>query len=240
LPSAGSLFSIAKNKKEAESLAKENSRTLVATPERNVAVEGVVELPLIVKADVAGSVDAIVHELEKITHERASIRVVASGVGSVSENDIKTAHASGGIIIAFNVSTDAIASELAQRDNISILSFSIIYELSAKVKELLVAKVPITSSERELGRAMVLKTFSSGAKKQVLGARYVSGTLTVGNRVKILRKDVEIARGSIGNLQQARSDVKEIKTEGDFGTEIECRENATYGDELIAFVIAES
>jgi translation initiation factor IF-2 len=82
--------------------------------------------------------------------------------------------------------------------------------------------------------------FSSGAKKQVLGARYVSGTLTVSNRVKIVRKGEEIARGSIGNLQQARADVKEIHTEGDFGTEIECRENAIYGDELVAFVVAES
>jgi translation initiation factor IF-2 len=239
LPAAGSLFSIVKNKKEAEARAKENSKELAAIPDRSAAVEGMTELPLIVKADVAGSIDAIVHEVEKITHERASVRIVSSGVGSVSETDVKTAHASDGTIIAFNVSTDAIASELAQRDKIVILSFSIIYELSAKVRELLEARVPVVASEKELGRAMVLKTFSSGAKKQVLGARYVSGILTVGNRVKILRKDVEIARGSIANLQQARADVKEIKTEGDFGTEIEARENAMYGDELIAFVVTE-
>ncbi|MEK7179446.1 MAG: hypothetical protein AAB689_00265, partial [Patescibacteria group bacterium] len=89
--------------------------------------------------------------------------------------------------------------------------------------------MPIVSIEKELGRALVLKTFSSGAKKQVLGARYVSGILTLGNRVKILRKGEEVARGSIANLQQARADVKEIKTEGDFGTEVEARENAAYG-----------
>lgn len=240
LPTAGALFSIAKSKKEAETLAKENAKLLVASPERNAPAEGMMELPLIVKADVAGSVDAIVHELAKITHERAAIHIVSSGVGSVSETDVKSAHASGGVIVAFNVTTDAIASELALRDNITILSFSIIYELSDAIAKLLNERVPSISSEKELGRAMVLKTFSSGAKKQVLGARYVSGILTVGNRVKIMRKGEEIARGSIGNLQQARSDVKEIKTEGDFGTEIECRENAVYGDELVAFVISES
>ena len=152
---------------------------------------------------------------------------------------MKTAQASHGTIIAFNVSTDAIASDLGQRDHINILSFSIIYELSEKVTELLGACAPSLASEKELGRAMVLKTFSSGAKKQVLGARYVSGILTVGNRVRIVRKEVEIARGSIGNLQQARADVKEVKTEGDFGIEIECRENAVYGDELIAFIVTE-
>ena len=240
LPPAGSLFSIAKNKKEAETLAKENAKELAATPERSAAVEGITLLPLIVKADVAGSVDAIVHELKKITHERAEIRIVSSGVGSVSETDVKTANAGNGTIIAFNASTDAIASELALRDNISILSFSIIYELSAKVAELLEACAPALSGEKELGRALVLKMFSSGAKKQVLGARYVSGELTVGNRMKLLRKGEEIARGSIGNLQQARADVKEIHTEGDFGTEIECRESAAYGDELVAFVVTES
>lgn len=240
LPAAGSLFSIAKSKKEAEALARENAKTLAVAPEKSAAVEGIVELPLIVKADVAGSVDAIVHELAKITHERAAVRVVSSSVGSVSENDVKTAHASSGIIIAFNVGTDAIAGELAQRDGINIFSFSIIYELSAKVNELLEARVPAVATEKELGRAMVLKAFSSSAKKQVLGARYVSGVLTVGNRMKIVRKGEELARGSIGNLQQARSDVKEITTEGDFGTEIECRENAIYGDELIAFAVTDA
>lgn len=240
LPAAGSLFSIVENKKEAEALAKQNAKAFAAIPKQGVAAEGITELPLIVKADVAGSVDAIVHELAKITHERAVVRIVSSGVGSVSETDVKSAHASNATIIAFHVSTDAVANDLALRDAVSILPFSIIYELSTKVRELLVTSVPTLVTEKELGRALVLKTFSSGAKKQVLGARHVSGVLTVGNRVKILRKGEELARGSIGNLQQARIDVAEIKTEGDFGTEIECRENAAYGDELVAFVVAES
>lgn len=240
LPAAGSLFCIVKSKKEAEALARQNAKEGSASVERSAAVEGVVELPLIVKADVAGSVDAILHELAKSTHERASIRIVSSGVGSVSETDLKSALASGGTIIAFNVSTDAVASELALREGVSILYFSIIYELSAKVQELLDARAPAVAQEKELGRAMVLKLFSSSAKKQVLGARYVSGVLTVGARMKILRKEAEIARGSISNLQQARADVKEVKTEGDFGAEVECREPLQYGDEIIAFVVSES
>ncbi len=240
LPTAGTLFSITKNKKDAEALANENAKSFSALPERDAAIEGIAELPIIVKADVAGSVDAIVHELAKITHERASIRTVSSGVGSISETDVKTAHASNGVIIAFNVGTDTIARDLAERENISIFSFSIIYELSAKVKELLEACISTVAIEKELGRALVLKTFSSGAKKQVLGARHISGAFTVGDRVKIIRKDVEISRGSIKNLQQARADVKEIHTEGDFGIEIEARENTIYGDELVAFAVIES
>ncbi|MBU6490764.1 translation initiation factor IF-2 [Patescibacteria group bacterium] len=240
LPAAGSLFSIVKNKKEAEALAATNAKTLAGAPERAAAVEGTVELPLVIKADVAGSVDAIAHELKKIIHERAALRIVSSGVGSVSETDVKTAHAADGIIIAFNVSTDAIASELAERDAVSILSFSIIYELSDTLAKLLAERVPARAIEKELGRATVLRTFSSGAKKQVLGVRHVSGTFVVGNMLKILRQDTEIARGRIANLQQARADVKEIKTEGDFGVEIEARVDAAPGDELVTFVVIEA
>ncbi|HEX8946663.1 MAG TPA: translation initiation factor IF-2, partial [Candidatus Paceibacterota bacterium] len=137
LPSAGSLFTIVKNKKEAEAVALENAKYLSTTPERTALADGMVELPLIVKTDVAGSIDAIAHELAKIKHERAAIRIIASGVGSVSETDVKTAVASGGTIIAFNVGTDPIARELAERDGISILAFSIIYELSERVTNLL-------------------------------------------------------------------------------------------------------
>jgi translation initiation factor IF-2 len=239
LPTAGALFQIVTSKKEAETLAKENAKA-TAPAERGAAAEGIAELPLVVKADVAGSVDAIAHELAKITHERARIRIISSGVGSVSEADVKTAYAAGGEIIAFNVGTDAIARDLAEREGIHIFPFTIIYELSEKVQELLVARVPSMTSEKELGRAMVLKAFSSGAKKQVLGARYVSGVLTTGDRVRVVRRDAEIARGKILNLQQARADVKEIKVEGDFGIEIEAKENAAYGDEIIAFAVTES
>lgn len=240
LPAAGSLFSMVKNKKEAEMVAIKNAKENVVSSDRNVALEGLVELPIIVKTDVAGSIDAISHELRKISHEHAALRIISSGVGSVSENDVKTAHASGGIIIAFNVGTDAIANELSERDHITILSFSIIYELSAKVAELLAARAPSVASEQELGRAKVLKAFSSHAKKQVLGARHISGTLTKGDRVKLMREDIEIAQGSILNLQQARIDTKEVKVEGDFGIEIELRESPTYGDEIIAFVVTKS
>lgn len=238
LPAAGSLFSIVKNKKEAEALMTltlaASGKTFPAAPGKDDSSRGTI-LPLIVKTDVAGSVDAIAHELAKISHEHASIRIIASGVGNVSENDVKTAHASGGIVIAFNVGTDAVARDLAERDHTMILSFSIIYELSEKVTKLLGERVPSMTIERELGRAKVLKAFSSSAKKHVLGARHVSGTLTLGDRMKLMRGEEELARGSITNLQQARADVKEIKVEGDFGIEIEAREGAVYGDEIVAF-----
>ncbi len=238
LPTAGSLFTIAKNKKEAEARAAANATATAVTPEHERAAEGITELPLVVKTDVAGSIDAIVHEIAKIHVDRAAIRIVASSVGSVSENDVKIAHASGATIIAFNTGTDAIARELSERDAVTVLSFSIIYELSEQVTKLLKARVPSIEVEQEQGRAKVLKPFSSAAKKQVVGARHISGVLARGARVKIMRGDTEVARGSIGNLQQARADVSEIKVEGDFGIEVETREPLVYADEIVAFALA--
>ena len=236
LPEAGAVFSVAENKKLAEVRAKETAKAHRA-PAEHTATEGVAELPVILKADVAGSLDAIVHELGKITHERALVRVIATGVGSVSENDVKTAHAAGAVVIAFNVGTDAVARDLAERDHVLVESFTIIYELSERVVELLKERAPAVAMEKELGRAKVLKTFSSGARKQVLGARLLSGTLTLGGMVKIMRGDEEVTRGKVTNLQQARADVKEIRSEGEFGTEIEAREDAKPGDELVAFTV---
>ena len=86
----------------------------------------------------------------------------------------------------------------------------------------------------------MLKTFSSGAKKQVLGARLLSGAFVLGNQVKILRRDVEVGRGKLTNLQMARADVKEIRAQTEFGLEIESKAEATGGDMLITFRIVES
>ena len=251
LPAAGAIFSVAKNKKEAEASAKKaQSQGVAHVP----AVEGATELPLVVKADVAGSIDAIRHELVKVTHERATIRFVATGVGSVGENDIKTAHAAGATIIAFNTGVEPAARDLALRDSVSVESFSIIYKLSERVEELLKTRAPMVEVEKETGRAKVLKTFSTSSKKQVLGARLLSGTFAVGNTIKFVRREAktgevgspdadafrELARGTVANLQQARADVKEIRTEGEFGTEIEARVDANPGDELVAYVVVES
>jgi translation initiation factor IF-2 len=234
LPTAGAPFRVVETKKEAEVLSKEQEKkeTREATASQE---EGVGMLPLVIKADVGGSIDAITHELQKISHERAKIRVIGTGVGPVSEGDVKAASAASGVIIAFNVGTDAAASDLAFRDNVQIETFSIIYELSERVGELLAKRAPRVSIEEELGRAKLLKVFSTTSKKVVAGLRYESGVLAVGSLIKVMRGEEEIARGKIVNLQQAKADVKEVHTEGDFGAEFELKRALTYGDSVIAF-----
>ena len=238
LPPAGTPFTIVKTKKEAEKAAAEPVR---AVNERAAETEdGKLVLPLIVKADVTGSVEAIAHELAKITHETASIRIVSSGVGAVSEGDVKTAFAAGGIVIGFHVGIDSAARDLGERQNVMIETFDIIYDLGKRVNDLLVERAPKVRKEEVTGEAKILKIFSTSGAKQVMGANLKSGELTVGGQVKIVRREIEIGYGKILNLQQARADVKELRTEGEFGLQIESKAEAAPGDMLIGFRVIES
>ena len=200
----------------------------------------VASLPIIIKGDVTGSVEAVKGILKKVTHENIALRVIASGIGSVGESDVKTAQTAGGVIFAFHTSIDPLARDLADRTNVPIEEFNIIYELETRAQELLNERAPRIEKEEILGEAKVLKTFSVSGAKQVLGARHTSGTLTLGDQVKIMRRGIDLGRGKLTNLQVARMDVKDIHTEGEFGLQVESRAEISGGDELIAFRITTS
>lgn len=238
LPPAGTPFAIAPSKKEAEKLA-----ALPPLPANRLAVQtledGVATLPLIVKADVTGSIEAIKHELAKIEHERVAIRIVSEGVGAVSEGDVKTAVAGGATIVAFTVGTDQSARELAERSGVAIETFSIIYELKERIEVLVNERAPRVKVEEMLGEAKVLKAFNTAGNKQVLGAKWVAGALTLGDSVKIDRRGLSIGTAKIVNLQVARVDVKDIHVEGEFGLQLEGKYEAASGDTLQAFRIVE-
>lgn len=238
LPPAGTPFRSVATKKEAEKLATETAPRAAKAME--TVEEGKVLLPLVVKADVTGSIEAIKHELAKIEHERVVIRLITEGIGPVTEGDVKTAMASGGSVIAFNVATDATARDLAERSGIVIDTYSIIYELKERVEELVKERAPHIESEEILGEAKVLKTFNSSSGKIVLGAKWSSGQLSVNDQVKLDRRGIELGRGRIMNIQVARVDVKEIHVEGEFGMQIETKVELAGGDTVTAFRIVES
>jgi len=236
LPAAGQPFIAVKTRKEAEALVAEAAKGAANGVSFDAAEDGITVLPLVVKADVTGSIEAIKHELAKIEHENAAIRIVSTGVGAVGETDVKTAQAVGGIVIAFTVGTDSAARDLADRSSVAIESFSIIYDLKQRVADLLSARAPKVAKEEVLGEAKVLKVFSATSTKKVLGARHVSGTLSVGDQVRITPREGEgEGRGKIVNLQQARVDVDAIKVEGEFGMQIETKFEMGGGDTVVAF-----
>jgi translation initiation factor IF-2 len=153
----------------------------------------------------------------------------------VSEGDVKSALATGAHIIAFTVSTESNARDLAERTSVSIESFSIIYELVERVKILIDERAPQITVEDILGEAKILRAFSVAGNKHVLGAKWVSGLLTPGDLVKIDRRGIPLGNGKLTNLQVARSDVQEIKMEGEFGLQVETKADIAAGDTLVAF-----
>jgi translation initiation factor IF-2 len=238
LPLAGSEFNVVSTKKIAEQKIAEQD--IKGATSFEAVEEGKVLFPIIVKADVSGSVEAVLGLLAKISHELVSIRVVASGIGSVTESDVKTASASGGVVLGFHTDVESSARDLAERLSVSIETFDIIYELETRAKELIIERAPKVTREETLGEMKILKMFSKSGVKQVLGARYLSGSLSVGSLVKVLRRDIEIARGKLINLQVARADVSEIHTEGEFGLQIEAKDEIAGGDVVVCFRITQS
>src|SRR3989344_301088 len=234
LPPAGTPFKMVPTKKDAEKLVSEGGQIREADAAIEV-VEGVAVLPLILKADVTGSIEAIKHELAKISHERVTIRILSEGVGTIGENDVKTAQTGDAVIIGFNVSTDSQARDYAERTGVLIESFSIIYELAERVRVLVTERAPHIMVEEIMGEAKVLKSFSVAGNKHVLGAKWVSGELSVGDQVKTDRRGIPIGQGRLTNLQVARMDMQVIKGEGEFGLQVESKADIAQGDTLFAF-----
>ncbi len=241
LPPSGMPFVSVKGRKEAETLiAKAKSEIVGLANTVETTEDGRTILPIVVKADVTGSIEAIKHELAKITHENAVIKILSASVGAVTDGDVKSAHAAGGVVIGFSVPTDSAARELADRTGVPVESFTIIYDLGKRVFELLAERAPHVEKEEVLGEAKLLRIFSETSNKRVVGAKHVSGTLGMNNLIKVMRRDVEIGRGKIVNLQQTRVDVEEIKVEGDFGMQIETKAEVAGGDSIVAFRVVES
>lgn len=194
-------------------------------------------IPLLIKADVLGTIDAIVHELEKCKSDRVTVRVIGTGVGPISANDVQNVSATkNAIIVGFNVKPERAATDLADRLGVEIETFNIIYKLSEWLSEALKSRTPKLEVERITGKAKVLKHFSSQKNAHVLGAKMVEGTLSLNQRVRITRRDIDLGKGILKNLQQMKSNVKAI-TEGEFGMQLDSKVEVAAGDILEAFDI---
>ena len=145
--------------------------------------------------------------------------------------------ANGARIIGFNVGIDSNARDLAERSGVPIQTFTIIYDLTECVEKLVQERSPKISTEELLGEAKVLKTFNVSSGKAVLGAKWVSGALSVGDLVKIDRRGIDLGKGRITNMQMARSDIKELHVEGEFGLQVETKVEIAQGDTLVSFHI---
>ena len=237
VPEVGASFVAVESKKEAENLALKE-KGAVSTPE--IEESELPLIPILIKADVLGTIDAIQHELEKFTSDRVRIRVIGKRVGDVTSGDVQDVSATEkAIIVGFNVKVERSAQDLAERLGVEIDTFSVIYELSEWLHNALVVRTPKQETEEKTGRAKILKHFSTQKHIHVLGGRVEEGALGVGEHVKILRRDLEVGRGILKNIQQEKSNVKNV-AEGEFGMQVEAKVEIAPGDYIETFKIVVS
>jgi translation initiation factor IF-2 len=238
-PEVGAIFKTFLKKSEALAYAdKEKMETPIREVIRKIE-DGVVTVPFIVKADAVGSLEAIVSEIHKLKRERVFAHIVNSGVGAVTESDVKTAFTSNpqSTILAFNAKLDSRATAYAERFGVVIYHFSIIYELIDKVKELLKMMEPVIETEEVVGKTKVLRVFGASKDKQLIGGRVLEGEIRKNAQIRVMRRDSEIARGKIKGLQQSKIAVDSV-TEGlEFGAMVESKFEIVPGDILEAFVL---
>ncbi len=249
LPQAGSVWHAVESKKEAERDAEatrtsqSEGRTWPSGPSEAGAMHVVV--PLVIKTDFAGAIEAVVHEMEKLPqNEKLEVRVVARGVGPISEGDVRQAGAGEmpGVIAGFNVKVERPAQELAERLGVSIGTFDIIYKLTEWLGVEIAKRQPREHVEEKTGSARILKVFSSEKQRVVLGGRVEEGVLKEGGEVRLMRRDLELGRGEILSLQILKKVVKKVEkgtgaTPVEFGAMIKTSLTPAPGDYLEAFEV---
>ncbi len=245
LPAVGSTFRAYANKKDAEKAQLELREIKSKVKAKEVIrttplADDALVVPIVLKSDVAGTLEAIEKELAKIERERVVIKIIAKGVGTIGENDAKLASGSdSAIIIGFHTKVERGAQDIAERFGITIKTFDIIYKLSEWLEDELTRRTPKMMGEEVVGTAKILKTFSATKHKQVIGGKVTSGLLEVGTQVKIMRREVEIGRGKIEGLQAQKLATKKVEEGNECGMMIDAKIEIAGGDVLEAFVMNE-
>ncbi|HET9445128.1 MAG TPA: translation initiation factor IF-2, partial [Steroidobacteraceae bacterium] len=188
------------------------------------------EFPLVVKADVQGSLEAIVGALEKLGTDEVAARVLHSAVGGISESDVTLASASGVPIIAFNVRANKEAREAAERAGIEIRYYNIIYDLVDDVKKAMSGLLPPTLRETMLGNAQILEVFKVSKVGNVAGCRVTDGTVERGANVRLIRDNVVVHEGKLSQLKRFKDDVREVGAGMECGMAFENYQDMRQGD----------
>ncbi len=238
-PAVGSLFVAVSAKKDAERIRTtgiENRTASTETLTPHSSSQNRVFVPILIKADALGAVDALLHEIEKLANEFIAPKIVANGVGDITDNDIRLLGSDvHGVVVGFNVKITAQARDLAERAGIAVGTFDIIYRMTEWLQEEFIRRTPKREIEERQGMAKVLKTFSRNKEKQIIGGEVIEGMLSHGARFKILRRDEEIGRGKVIELQQQKVKADKVAEGNQFGAQMESRIEIAPGDRLEAF-----
>jgi len=237
IPEVGTSFKTFNSKREAEDEAEKAGEGAVSeeavAPKDAEAAETKITLPVVIKADTAGSVEAVEKEIIKLTDEEAAISVLRKGVGDISEEDMKLSYgAKEPVALGFNVGIDPRAEDLAEKFGVKIKTSDIIYKISEWLAEEIKKRKSLVPREETLGKAEILKIFNRTKNKQVVGGLVADGKIILGKTVKIKRKDFEIGEGKIVGLQHGKKETKEVERGKEFGAMVESKIEIAKGDTI--------
>ncbi len=239
MPEVGNTFESFDTKKEAENYVselKEENRNN-KTSEKRVETTGKI-IPIIIKTDVAGTIEAIEKEITKLNTEEISFKIIGKGVGAINESDLKMGNVNKeSIIVGFNVKIDSGARDLNETLKVEVQTYDIIYKLTDWLKELVEERRPRQETVEVIGTLKVLKTFGSTKGKHIVGGKVTTGRITFGSKIRIIRRDFEIGTGKIVELQTNKIKAKEVLEGSDCGIQVETKIDIASGDVLEAFEI---
>ncbi len=197
------------------------------------------QLPVVIKADVHGSLEAILAALEKISTDEVRVNVLHSGIGGINESDVTLANASGALVIGFNVRANPQARNTAKRDGVEIRYYSIIYDLTGDLKAALSGMLAPEIKENVLGYAEIREVFNISKVGKVAGCMVTEGQVRRGGKVRLLRDDVVIHEGDLSQLKRFKDDVKEVKEGTECGIALANYNDIQAGDRVECFEVEE-
>jgi translation initiation factor IF-2 len=200
--------------------------------------EGAVQdLNLVIKADVDGSVEAAVSELQKIQHPEVRVNVIHTGVGGISENDVMLAAASTAMIVGFNVRPNAEARASAEREGVEIRTYDVIYRLTEEIEKALVGMLRPVSTEETLGEAEVRQLFRVSRLGTIAGSHVTNGVIRRGARIRVVREGAVVQESSISQLKRFKDDVREVEEGFECGILLDGFNDVKEGDVLEAYEV---
>lgn len=242
-PSVGDIVQVPENVKEMKKVKKQYamerrgavSQSSSGTEEEEA--EGAKKLNVVLRADVLGSLEAIVGTLEKMRTSEVAVEIVARGLGNVTESDILQAEATDAVVLAFNVQPTKEAEILARDKEVEILEENVIYHMFDQLKDKLQEMFPPEIIRTTVGKAEVLKVFRADKSGQIVGARVSEGSTKVGTNVVIFRGEEPVDEGRVLQLQSGKNEVKECKQGQECGIKVSCKTTLLAGDTMEFFTV---
>ncbi len=248
VPSAGDTFNSVADERMARELAAERKAQLMNSNNSNkkVSLEDLFSqiqagamktLNIIVKADVQGSAEAVKSSLEKLSNEEVKVKVIHSGVGAINESDIMLASTSDAIVVGFNVRPDNVAREVANRSNVDMRMYRVIYDCINEVETAMKGMLSPKFREALIGHAEVRETYKVSKVGTVCGCYCTDGKLQRGCSVRVLRDNIVVHEGELASLRRFKDDVKEVNAGYECGMQIEKFNDIKVGDVIECFVM---